>query len=358
MNNLYKLKISLMSHGIQITPAAREVLIGDKDQPLSMGDYVTTSGLVLVLPGDIYVNANYKEEFCKRSENILDFAGGLIIRTPNLQTEVQCLPVPSYYNKKLSTGRPVTDVIVTHADRMRISPIRGCANQCQFCDMGTSFSYLKAGIDEIVEALDIALDDQHLTPRHLLISGGSPEKGDEEYLDIVYKRIIKRSPVPVDVMLAPREDDGILEKLIQWGCEGLSINLEINRDELAKQIMPEKYRMGNDTYMKFIQKAVNIFGRGKVRSSIILGLEDAESTLNGVRQLARLGCDPVLSPFKPLKNTGLENVLPPPTEFQEYVYNESEIIVREYDVLLGPRCIPCQHNTLTFPKEEKGYFFY
>jgi hypothetical protein len=358
MNDIHKLKVSLMSRGVQITPEAYRVLVGDENEPLSVFDYVTTSGLVLILPGNVYVNSNFKEETCKCSENILDFDGRLIIRSPYGETEVSCMPVPSYYNEMLSSGRPVTEVIMTHSDRMRISPIRGCINRCQFCDMGTAFPYQRAGISEIREALEIALGDSNITPKHLLISGGTPKKDDEPYLDTVYKEIIKRCPVPVDVMMAPREDDSILERLREWGCSGLSINLEINDEELAKKIMPEKYRVGKNRYLKFIEKAVKVFGRGAVRSCIILGLEEAESTLAGVRSLARLGCDPVLSSFKPLKGTLLEDVLPPAPTSQEEVYEEAEKIARDYGVLPGPRCIPCQHNTLAFPVEGENYFFY
>jgi biotin synthase-like enzyme len=192
----------------------------------------------------------------------------------------------------------------------------------------------------------------------MLISGGTPLKKDETYLDEVYEYVINKCPLPVDVMMAPRENAGILHRLHDWGCKGLSINLEIEDEESAKKFIPEKYRIGRQKYLEFIEKAVAIFGRGKVRSCIILGLEDEESTLKGVERLAEIGCDPVLSPFKPLKGTILENVLPPGASFQKSVYERAEKIAKQYGVLLGPRCIPCQHNTLTFPLETKGYFFY
>lgn len=100
-----------MSRGIQITASATAALVGeDEAKPLSVGDYVTTSGLTLVLPGDIYANANFREDFCKKSENILDYDGKLIIRSPYGLWPVSCLPVPSYYDKRLSSGRPVTDI--------------------------------------------------------------------------------------------------------------------------------------------------------------------------------------------------------------------------------------------------------
>lgn len=358
MEALYRLKISLMSHGMQVTPEARGFLAAAGVQCLSAFDYVTTSGMVLILPGDIYVNVNFRETFCKKSENILDYRERLILRSPFLETEASFTPVPGYVNRRLSSGRLARDVIMTHADRMRISPVRGCANRCQFCDMGTASSYCKADIGEIDEALNIALTDPLLHPKHLLISGGAPFPQDIPWLDSIYEHIIKTSPVPTDVMMTPRENDDILERLLAWGCAGIAINLEINDEAMAQKIMPEKNRLGKDVYLQFIEKAVRIFGRGAVRSCVILGLENPESTLEGIKCLAQVGCDPVLSTFKPLKNTALENILPPSPAIQEYIFEEAEKMTRRYGVLLGPRCIPCQHNTLTFPLKGEKYFFH
>ncbi|MGE5342164.1 MAG: radical SAM protein [Candidatus Omnitrophota bacterium] len=358
MKDVYKLKISLMSNGVQITPEALHFLTGDENNPLSVFDYVTTSGLLLILPGNVYVNANFMEDFCKRSPNILDFSNKPMIRSPFGNVDVSWLPVPSYHNKTLPSGKPATEVIMTHADRARISPIRGCSNRCQFCDLGTSHPYQKASIEDIDAAMDIAWQDSAAKPKHILISGGTPYKQDEAYLDGVYEHVIKKCPVPVDVMMAPREDTRILHRLHDWGCEGLSINLEIEDEASAQKIIPEKYRIGRAKYLEFIEKAVAVFGRGKVRSCIILGLEDEKATLNGVERLAQIGCDPVLSSFKPLKGTILENILSPDVVFQEAVYEQAEKIAEHHGVLLGPRCIPCQHNTLTFPLENRGYFFY
>ncbi len=357
MNRLHQLKISLMSHGVKFTPAAHSYLSGDEDKPLSLFDYVTTSGLVLILPGNIYANANFREEFCRQSENMLDYEDRLMLRSPHGDVEVACMPVPSYYNRTLPSGRPVTEVIMTHADRMRISPIRGCNNRCQFCDLGTAFPYQKAEFEDLDEALRIALADEDSSPKHLLISGGTPKKEDEPFLDTAYRRIIRNCPVPVDVMLAPRDNHRILEQLLEWGCHGLAINMEINDENLASRIMPEKYRIGKRNYLKFIEKAVQLFGKGKVRSCIILGLEPEESTLEGVRLLTELGCDPVLSTFKPLKGTALEQVQPPSPALQQSLYTKTESITVDYNVVPGPRCIPCQHNALAFPLDGGEYFF-
>ena len=79
-------------------------------------------------------------------------------------------------------------------------------------------------------------------------------------------------------------------------------------------------------------------------------------TLDGVRFLAELGCDPVLSPFRPAKGTDLANEAPPSAAFMEEAYLAAREIATAHGVELGPRCIPCQHNTITFPEGDAYYY--
>jgi hypothetical protein len=120
--------------------------------------------------------------------------------------------------------------------------------------------------------------------------------------------------------------------------------------------LPTRHCNGIDHYFDFIDKAVNAFGIGKVRSLLIVGLEPPEDTLEAVYQLARRGCDPVLSPFRPDPSTPLRSLPPPTAELLERIYLESLEIISPYPVKLGPRCIPCQHNTLTFSDGTDAYF--
>ena len=82
---------------------------------------------------------------------------------------------------------------------------------------------------------------------------------------------------------------------------------------------------------------------------ILVGLEPAEHTLAGVEHLAAMGVDPVLSPFRPARGTRLADAEPPPVSLLADVLEEARQIAVRHDVALGPRCGPCQHNTLTFP---------
>ena len=89
----------------------------------------------------------------------------------------------------------------------------------------------------------------------------------------------------------------------------------------------------------------------------MVGIEPMEATLQAVEELAMRGCEPVLSPFRPDPATPLRDESPPSATFLEEIYVRSVEIVERHNAKLGPRCIPCMHNTLTFP-DESGYYYW
>jgi len=201
-----------------------------------------------------------------------------------------------------------------------------------------------------------AIRDPLLPAQHVLISGGTPKEEDYDYLKEVWSAVPKAFPaMAVDVMMVPMP--GLLEpeELRAMGIHGLSLNLEMFGDEASKRTMRAKADLGKTYWFDFIGRAAETFGPGKVRSLILVGLEPLEDTLKGVEALAERGCDPVLSPFRPDPHTPLRNMQPPTIEFLAEVYERSVEIVERHGVKLGPRCIPCQHNTLTFPDASGQY---
>ena len=147
------------------------------------------------------------------------------------------------------------------------------------------------------------------------------------------------------------------QKLKDMGVHGLSINLELYNQDIARKIMHSKWKASRQRYLDFIAEAVPIFGGGNVRSLLMVGIEPLEDTLRGIEALAERGCDPVLSPFRPDPATPMRNEKPPRVDLLVEAYQRAEEIVSKYKgVKLGPRCIPCMHNTLTFPDNSGKYY--
>lgn len=185
------------------------------------------------------------------------------------------------------------------------------------------------------------------------MSGGSVGRRDYDYFDGICCAVARTSTLPVDVMMSSRGDDlTYIDRLVEGGVSGFAINLEIFDDVVASEVLPQKFRHTRKDFFRTIERAVEITeGAGRVRSLVIVGLESLVSTLQAVEELARRGCDPVLSPFRPARDTALWNAPAPSEELLARVYVEAREIAAAWGVELGPRCGPCQHNTLTFPSE-------
>ena len=352
-----------MTNGIAVSSTARHALERlYPGRPLTLADYASTSGISLEVGDGVWVNAplqEYNPNFVFAPTSVLLFdesTARFFVRRGNDEFPAMPLPVPDYHNEVTSSGELFTKFAVTHTDRVRISPIEGCAYRCTFCDIPTSFpKYQRKSVESLVESVSRAMRDRALPARHVLISGGTPVPADFDYLRKVYATVAERFPhIDVDVMMAPSPGLMDLEWMKDVGIHALSINLELYGQDAARRHAPNKKGLGLDWYATFLSKAVKVFGPGRVRSLLMVGLEPMEDTLKGVAFLADLGCQPVLSPFRPAPGTRLETSEPPSIEFLAETYLRSREIVERKGINLGPDCLPCQHNTLTFPEDAKA----
>lgn len=359
--NATELKLYLFARGLLISEAAKRAWRELYPGPLTLGEYASTSGVCIVAPGDIYINAPISESFTQQSEATLVYDGGFAVEWNGRRFSVSPIPVPSFHNKMYTgVGGPLdyTELGVTHTDRIRISPIGGCAWHCRFCDSQfTSYSMKPlAGLEEVIR---VASNDPLVPARHALISGGTPKPDDQGWLENVYKVVAANSPMPVDVMVAAWDDLSLPYRLKDWGVNALSVNIEIFDENRAQAITPEKAQRSRLHYLRFIEEAVNAFGIGFVQSLLVVGqaIDPLESTLRGVRALVERGCMPVLSPFRPSPKTPLRDELPVSYDWMRRLYYESLTICERAasGVKLGPRCVPCMHNTVTFPDETDWY---
>jgi hypothetical protein len=363
-----RLKVDLMTEGLFVSPETKAALVESDDIPLTLADYASTSGITLKLPSDTWVNAPINEfnpNFVETPANSLTVEDGqaYVVNGDNAYP-AEFIPVPAYHDKALADGSPVRWIAITHSDRVRLSPVKGCAIQCDFCDIPfdkapdePAYRGQKA-MDNILEAVGVALGDPVLPAQHVLISGGTPRKRDYGYENEVYERVATENPdVDVDIMMVPMPGLLNLKRLGEVGIHGLSINLELWNRDIALLTMRSKAKASRELYLDFIGAASEHFGPGRIRSLLMVGIEPMEDTLRGVEALAERGCDPVLSPFRPDPITPMRNMKPPTADELLEVWQRSQDIVGRYDnVKLGPRCIPCMHNTLTFPDGSEDYY--
>jgi len=361
LSEIQKLKILLMTEGIAVSRAARDAFVADDPKaPLTLAEYASTSGIGLRLHPNIWVNApihDFNPNFVESPTAVLEYVGeGFLVRAGPLEIPATPVPVPQFHDHFNENGEAYVSYGVTHTDRIRISPIGGCAVACHFCNIPYEAGYQRRSIAGLIETVRVALADRRLPARHVLISGGTPRPTDYDYENQVYEAVCAAFPgTDVDVMMLPMP--GLIDPahLARIGVHALYANMELYNESRARRVMPAKAKMGRAGYFAFIDRAVEALGAGRVRSLLLVGLESVEETLLGVEELARRGCEPVLSPFRPDPATPLRAERPPTVSVLEDVYLRATEIVARYGMHLGPPCVPCHHNTLTFP-DESGYY--
>ena len=355
---LLHLKTHCLATGIQVEAGALDVLSHHGELPLTVHEYATTGGVTLKI-GDVFVNAPFDDWFSDRSEATLAHDdNGFVVRFRNHEIATEVLPLPGYLDAVNDRGEAVTATTMSHCDRIRVSPITGCYLDCGFCDF-PALRYTRHDAAEVLASLEVAKADRNLPAHHVLISGGSPGPKHYEWFDDTLVKIIEGAGLPVDVMMSPR--DGSLDhvhRLIAAGAGGFSFNLEVFGADAASTIMPRKHLRSTPHLARTVEAAVSGVGsQGRVRSLVIVGLDQWQDTLDAITFLCSLGCEPVLSPFRPARDTRLERWEPPTEKFLLDIHEAAIEIAATQGLLIGPRCIPCQHNTLVIPDGTPNYWY-
>ena len=61
-----------------------------------------------------------------------------------------------------------------------------------------------------------------------------------------------------------------------------------------------------------------------------------------------MGVAPIISVFRPIPGTEMENVIPPDDEWLMELLVKGESICRKYGLSMGPDCPACRNNTLSY----------
>lgn len=366
LTDAQEIKIRLLAEGLGLSGGARDLLDELAGAAgITSADYASTSGPILLLDDEVWVNApvvDHNPNFVTEQRSVLDADGdGLVLRSDGLESRVRFWPQPRYHGTSNEDG-PLNHFVVTHGDRARLSPIRSCAMTCTFCNIPYDdplLTYRLKPIDACLTALRVALDDEVQPAHHVLISGGTPKPKDVGFHRELYRTVLDAlAPVPVDIMMAPVPGVLDMAELAAHGVHELSINLEVYDRDVAAKVARHKYNQGVDLYLDAIEEAAQVIGPWRARSMLLVGLEDPEATLAGVRAIVERGGVPVLSPFRPDPVTPLRDHPPMPAGELRDVFLRAREITDAAGTYLGPDCPPCTHNTLGFGHDAEGHLSY
>lgn len=259
---------------------------------------------------------------------------------------------PTYYQKNLSNGKPVSDITPTiewgyliYITAFRLCQYWGTEEECAFCDINENYRQQKKersytavkNIEEIIESLKIIeIYDTEKSSKAYTVTGGSITKefqGDTEaafyakYARAIEKEFPNRWMGKAVVQALPAEEVKILKEA---GYQIYHPNFEVWDKNLFQKLCPgkEKY-IGRDAWIRRIIDAAEIFGASHVIPNFVAGIEMSKphgfqtmqksisSTAEGLNFFMSQGIVPRFTVWCVEPNTTLSqmNNDPPPLEY-------------------------------------------
>jgi hypothetical protein len=282
-----------------------------------------------------------------KSRHRLEFDGGKLyaVHGDGAAYEVTLPERPRYYDKLTSDGTPMRTVAVHNTNGVIfVAYSNECALQstskdCLFCNINaTKASYGEIqGVTwkyphQIGETVAEAYKEGN---RHLTISGGFvPERREVDYYLDVAESIREHTGLDdfngTACIGAPR-DLTIIEKYKEAGYRTLAINIEVWNAHFFRAYCPgkEKECGGRDHWVAALEHGVRVFGPGRVRSNMVGGLENKDSTLEGIETLTSKGVLAISPAWIPNPGSALEGHRSPEPEWHLDVARKTYEIYRK-----------------------------
>jgi len=196
---------------------------------------------------------------------------------------------PSYMDKKTSNGTPCEDFLLHRGPScICVSPLNFCAylkkgEACRYClcspamDVGIQMKLMDPVPDykALAEAMDIACRED-VDLKELKLTGGAlyDTRKEAGYYKQCLEAILARISPPEEVtLLAQAFEPDDQKELKDLGVTNVCFDLEVMDERLWHELVPGKARaVGRDEWMKRLDAAVEIFGRGHVGSNFVGGV--------------------------------------------------------------------------------------
>jgi radical SAM protein (TIGR04043 family) len=246
---------------------------------------------------------------------------------------------PRIYDLATADGVPYWKIALLHLDSIASTVVQKCIywgthEQCGFCGIeltrGEQTIPVKtpAQLAEVCTAardLDGAVD--------ATLTTGSINRRDRGalYLSRCAAAIKEACALPVQAQFEPPDDLGVLEHVRDAGVDAVGIHVETFDPAVLGRVAAGKAECGVDGYFRTWERAVEVFGRGRVTTYVILGLGERRELIEaGCARAIAMGVYPFVVPLRPVPGTLLADAPPPDPDYVADVYRTVSALLAEH----------------------------
>jgi hypothetical protein len=227
-----------------------------------------------------------------------------------LRVEVEAGPVPRFYGRKTTSGRPMWHVGTVQGSHLLVSPSGTCGFSthgapCAFCREGARpADQSVATVADVIDVVRAAFEEGVADFVFFNSSVYDSEDGGITFLMPYVESVRKHFDTFVAVQVHPPRTNAWIDRTYAMGVDALSYNLELfDPVLLGRHCIGRARYIGRERYLEALAYAAGVFPGGTVWTDLVLGLEPAESTIEGIEAFARLGVVPVLAVHHPGPDT-------------------------------------------------------
>jgi hypothetical protein len=257
------------------------------------------------------------------------------------------------FDRQTSDGVPFPNIArinratgLVHVSFSKECSLKDKGEECLFCNYDNRKSIIKTP-QQVGEVFAAAVDAGVATSLHLT-GGFIPERRElENYIDVA-EEIKARTGLKNfngSISMGAPQDYGIFDKFKEAGWSLIGSNMEIWDRNIRKTIVPGKENQcgGYDNWLNALLHAAGAFGKGKIFSNIVGGIEPQKAILEGVEYLASKGIIGTVTIWRPTPGSGLEAHRTPEASWHLDLAHKVLAIYRKYGFTLDQ--IHSYHST-------------
>ncbi len=270
-------------------------------------------------------------------------------------TEVSFPPASKFYEQNTSNGMPFRgNAVLQGLDFLSFQCLWPCdyaiaGYSCQFCYFGGVFERLARKripfapiptAQDVAEITDYAVRKEK-SAKNIQLTGGSTmnEQGECRIICEMLNQIDKVVGLnnisgEVLVYTTPPVKPGEIDKVFNAGATRIACSLEVWDSKLAQIVTPGKCKFaGRHRYLDCLKYVAEKYGPNKACSSFVVGIEPADSFLEGAEYLASKGIVPIASTWIPFGRPVLGHVTAPNLDYYRKIKKGLADIYSNYNIV-------------------------